>query len=446
MQSREEIENYVSDFGDKVEEILNKSVSSFPPYTPNYSQFYLDIGELLQPVSEYCDEAFHNGDINEMELFAFTQQILAAKKYELWKGLQNVENHNQVQIKSWCKFKMLLGYFSQANPGGKDTLVKLADLEYQFSQETDVEQQNNLFTKITELLGESSTADYLRAKIALDNNNLEEALNYANQGRKKFPGNTPLIKLRSEILRKLDEENITEGIKLEPRDKALILERSIINKLSVIRRKLDSKDISVDDFFTFFDSYIQEQSQSFDLEKYKSIAIANLTGASKSNAEVIHFLATAEYLLEKHPLLLDHAPTAVEFCKALEVALKTSIFAVFKNSNGATVANIANPSTREGNLVKYCAGVKELTLGEMAFVFQILNLTKNVRYKKEPALRDFKTFIQNQFNSTVFDSLKALLNNNNVSRYRNGAAHTSAFAKSRAEETKVWCYSAINLL
>jgi len=244
----------------------------------------------------------------------------------------------------------------------------------------------------------------------------------------------------------MDEENITEGIKLEPRDKALILEHKIINELSAVRRKLDSEGISVDDFFTFIDSYIQEQSQGFDLEKYKSTAIANLTGASKSNVEVIHFLATAEYLLEKHPLLLDHAPTAVEFCKALEVALKTSIFAVFKNSNGATVANIANPSAREKNLVKYCAGVKELTLGEMAFVFQILNLTTNARYRNEPALRDFKTFIQNQFNSTVFDSLKALLNNSNVSRYRNGAAHTSAFAKSRAEETKVWCYSAINLL
>ncbi|MGI8469859.1 MAG: hypothetical protein ACR2N3_15570 [Pyrinomonadaceae bacterium] len=446
MQSREEVENYISDIEVKIEEILNENISLVAPYTPNYSQFYLNVGELLRPVCEYCDEAFHNGDVNEMELFAFTQQILATKKYELWKGLQNIENHNQEQIKSLQKFKMLFGYFSAANPGGKDTIVKLADLEYQFSQETDVEQQDNLFTKITELIGESSTADYLRAKTALEENDLEEALNYANQGRKKFPGNTPLIKLRSEILRKMDEENITEGVRLEPRDKSLIFEHKVINELSAIRRKLDSEDISVDDFFTSIDSYIQEQSQSFDLEKYKGIATTNLNGFGKSSEEVIHFLATAEYLLEKHPLLLDHAPTAVEFCKALEVALKESIFAVFKNNNGVAVATIINPSTREKNLVKYCAGARELTLGEMAFVFQILSLNSNATYRNEPALRNFKTFIQIRLNSTTFDSLKVLLNNNNVSRYRNGAAHTSAFAKSRAEETKQWCYSAINLL
>ncbi len=443
MQTKEDIEQFISTLNIEIEKILNKNISTEPPYSPNYMQFYDDIGTLLKPVFVYCDREFHEGNVREMALFNQTQQIIAAKKFEAKKQLEKYKNDPKKSLPIFQKFKMLFGYFSNANPGSKNTLVKLADLEYEFSQETDLDIRIKLLEEIVLIIGESSMGDYLQAKDLFDQNNFDEALIFCNEGIKKFPGNTIIRDLKSKVLRRMDEENLIEGIEIDPYDKNLLFEHNIVSGLKNLREKIDSKDISAEDFFVTANAYIQEKIQGFDLTKYEQIANVNLNGNTINN-EVLHFLATAEYLLEKHPLLLDHAPIAVEFCKALEEALKKAIFSVFNAQYGSIVGSVTNPTRRENNLVKYCAGTREFTLGEMAFVFQIMNLNNN--YGNELGLRKFKEFITNRLNTNTFNVLKHLLSKHNVDNYRNGAAHTSTFDKTKAVATKNWCYSIIELL
>ena len=443
MQTKKEIENHISNINEKLEHILNKNISRIAPYTPNYAQFYADIEQLLMPVFVYCDKEFHNGNVNEMALFNQTQQKLAAKKFEIKKKLKENQNNLKIAVPLSQKFKLLFAYFSNNSSEVKNSLVTLADLEYELSQETNPEKQNILLDEIALVIGESSMGDYIKAKFLFDQNDFDEALSFCNNGIKKFPGNTIIRTLKSETLRRMDEENLLEGIEIDPQDKRLLFEQNIASGLKTFREKIDSKEISPEDFFVLANAYIQEKTRGFDSTEYEQIAITNLNG-NKISDEVLHFLATAEYLLEKHPLLLDHAPTAIEFCKALEEALKKSIFSVFVSQYGAIVSNIVDPKKREINIVKYCAGIKEITLGEMAFVFQNMNLTQN--YRNELGLRKFKDFIINNLNVNIFNSLKNLLSKNNVDIYRNGAAHTLAFDKAKAEATKNWCYSVIKLL
>lgn len=443
MYSRKEIHQQLDEMEVKLVTILDQNTSDKPPYTPDYANFDFNIRDLLLPIMEYCDDEFHKGNVTETNLFSRSQKIIAAQKYDLEKQLKTIEEDDPNAIKLLGKFKLLCHYFTQGSKSGMKSVLELADLEYRREQEENLDKQTELFEETLKIHDDSSTGDYLRAKLAMDNGDLEEALKYVNRGIEKLPENTPLYILRSDIYQRMSEQSINDGIKIEPRDTTLQSEQKILNELNMLRGKISAGEISEDEFFTSYDSYLQEQYKNLDLNNYNKIVESNLTRSNALLTNVRHFLATGEYLLEKIPDALDHAPTAIEFCKALEVDLKESIFVLFKNHSGRAVS-LDSPTRRESFLFNYCAGTGELTLGNMAYVLQILN--PNASYGSDQVLKKFKSFIQSEVGLTTFNNLKAALTQNKINRYRNGAAHTSAFSKIKAEETRQWCYSIINLL
>lgn len=136
---------------------------------------------------------------------------------------------------------------------------------------------------------------------------------------------------------------------------------------------------------------------------------------SDIDSDAIQTLAMAECLFSGLApcVTADYAPVCLEYCRALEIQLNSSIFTPFKNSY-----NVAQLSERNRNYEKLNNN-RELTLGECIYVLEKCNAPHHATTEMYNYIKNNIKQYQNLF-ALCTDSLKQI----NVS-VRRKAAHTS---------------------
>jgi len=150
---------------------------------------------------------------------------------------------------------------------------------------------------------------------------------------------------------------------------------------------------------------------------------AEIAGWETLPAKVRTFLITGELLLE-HDNLPDYSGVVISFGKAAETLLNERIFIPFRQSH------TANDCANE-HLQKFMRGSKTLSLGSIAIV---------LASSDEPALRAFVRRRYPQADHTILarDRLLALLTQDQIDRYRNGAAHDAELSLDDARAARAW--------
>lgn len=136
---------------------------------------------------------------------------------------------------------------------------------------------------------------------------------------------------------------------------------------------------------------------------------------SDIDSDAIQTLAMAECLFSglSPCVTADYAPVCLEYCRALEIQLNSSIFTPFKNSH-----NIAQLSVRNWNYEKL-NNDRELTLGECIYMLEKCSASHHPTTELYNYIKNNIKQYQNLFELST-DSLKQI----NVS-VRRKAAHTS---------------------
>lgn len=150
---------------------------------------------------------------------------------------------------------------------------------------------------------------------------------------------------------------------------------------------------------------------------------AEIAGWDSLSDRVRKFLMTGELTLERNNLP-DYSGVVISFGKAAETLLNERIFIPFRQSY--TAHDCANE-----HLQKFMRGSKTLSLGSIAIV---------LASSDEPALRAFVRRRYPQADHTILarDRLLALLTQDQIDRYRNGAAHDAELSLDDARAARAW--------
>ena len=261
----------------------------------------------------------------------------------------------------------------------------------------------------------------------------------------KFPGNTPTYKLKADIHQAIARKTLEEGLQKEPRDQTLRLAFDIEGQLWKLREKCANGLLDLETAVDHLERLIQEEikNKGVDLKPYEEEVKKSIQSFKALQPRTIKFLCTGEFILTNLPKLLDYAPSAIAFCKALENELYECLFKPFKLGILKNTPKVA--SVKKEPLLEFIYKDKKLTLGNMAMLFQFLRSKKKMKEIK--LLYKLKNFID-AFSRPefLFDEMRPVFTPENVNRYRNSAAHLSEFTLKKSQETKTWCYQLLNSL
>jgi hypothetical protein len=430
-------ENYLQSVDEQLDELLEDCLSSGrAPYTPDYHTFYNRTFVLMKPIFDYYDgESLKGHILNNKVLWDFIIKF-ASKKQNIFNQLRNVVDYNPEQIKLLEKLKMLLGFFSRHPQSTAELKVfyKLIENQVAYIDDTDPEKRKKLFAEIKNAV----------TTLGGEEKDFTDVLRLTDMSFSKFPTLTSLHKIKEDIYLKLIEASMQLRIDANPDDLILQSEKRFLDTLHRTREKLHNNEISEDDFFSSYHAFFEEEYKDLDLDFYERLVTSNIVANQVLDRNVIHFLAIGEYLIERLNPNVDHSPVVVEFGKALEVHLLTSIFEKFKNSLVVPFFPPPAPTDRnELSLQKFCNEGWFLTLGNIKHIIEKIDL--NDLYATRPVYESFKDFVQNQMGVNTLASLRLHLTQDKIDRYRNDAAHTSRISRITAQEAKLWSYSIINL-
>lgn len=448
---REEIVELLNQLPSKIEALLKKCARVKPPYVPNYYEFTIGAIELLRPFFEYADAMFHAGCYSDV--FRLAVRVFAAKKMERECRLKKIKQkprwyENVEAIETFMQFKLLFHFFRYAEEEYPGNVFRLFDLEYRFEMEKDPEARKKLIEEALEIFGQTSTYFYFQALLEKDKGNLDKALRFCEQAISRFPGNTPVYKLKAEILQIKAQRALEEGLQQEPRDKVLLVARKIENSLWKLRKKCTEGLLDLEEVIEHLEQIIEEEikRQDIDLQSYeeevkKSLRLTDIAPAT------MKFLCTGEFLLTKLFRPLDYAASVVEFCKAVENEMYERLFKPFKSWCLKNLPSETVEYDKTHRLFDFIYRDKKFTLGEMAMIFQFLRSSKLC--KKEKLLEEFRKFISSFIQTEILfceNGIASIFTPDKVQTYRNSAAHLSEFTLEKAEKAKKWCYQVLNLL
>lgn len=450
--SREGIVRLMGQLPSKVECLLRDCVGTAPYFIPNYATFNSKGSELLKPFFEYSDMMFHAG--NYSEVFRSAVRIFAAKKMEyehfLRKKSKQIEESDGAKIfGTFMRFKLLLDFFGYTESEFPSNMFRIFDLEYRFENEKDPIERQEFLESISKLVKESSTALFVQALLALNEGDLDRALALCNEAFKKFPGNTPVYRLKADVLQAIANKTIEEGLKQEPKDRALRLARDIEHRLWKLRKECAKGIVDPEVAIETLERLVQDKikREGIELKIYEREVEKCLQSTEVAQPRSIRFLCTGEFLLIHLHTRLDYAPSAIEFCKAVENELCEHVFNPFKSWCLKNIPNTRDITEKSEPLFRFVYEGKSFTLGSMAIVLRLLRRRKLLR--KNKLLRELRNLIDS-FPQPEFllgtNGVQTVLTPQTVNRYRNSAAHLSEFTLEKALETKKWCYQILNLL
>ena len=156
------------------------------------------------------------------------------------------------------------------------------------------------------------------------------------------------------------------------------------------------------------------------------------------------FLVTALFTLETLQDGLDFSFVSLGAWKAIELELAAQIFAPFKlwfvARHPVVTEAVASDcqNSKSARLASFLKGTKDMALGEMQWNLNLL-ATSEKTIKSSLCLQELKAFVTDYFEMPEFflspTEIIELLSQQNIDRYRNGAAHTTLFSRARAEES-----------
>lgn len=449
MPSRKEIARLLNRLPSEIDALLKRCAQPTPPNVPDYLTFSLEAINLLEPFFLYSDAAFHARSYSGV--FHSALRLFAAKKMKYERFLrgskQQLQRETREAIDAVMRFKLLLSFFEYTERKYPGNMSQLADLEYRVEHEKDPRMHQELLEEISRIVGESSTGLHAQALLALDESDLDGALALCEKAIERFPGNTPVYKLKASILQAIAKKTIEEGLQKEPKDQTLQLTLDIENRLWKLRESCSNGLLDPEAAIERLERLVQEEvkQKKIELEPYREEVMKSLQSTRTIRPRTMKFLCTAEFLLTELHKSLDHAPSAIEFCKALESELHEHLFRPFKSWCLENLSKGENVDDEP--LLEFVYRDKKLTLGGMAMIFQFLPREK--RLKKTKLLRELKNFVDS-FPRPEFllgmHGMRPIFTPENVSIYRNSAAHLSEFTLKKARETKRWCYELLNLL
>jgi len=437
----------------KLEHLLEECVGTAPHFVPDYVTFKLKAAELLKPFLKYSDAMFHAGSYSDAWWAA--ERLFSAKKMEyerlLRKSRQQLQSGDAKAIDTFMRFKLLVSFFGYTEQEYPDNMNHLVDLEYRLENEKDPDKRQELLEWISKIVEKSSTGLCAQALLALNDGDLDRALTLCEQAIKKFPENTIAYKLKHDIHQAIARRTIEEGLRREPRDRVLRLAREIENQLWKIREKCANGLLDTEVAIGHLERLVQEkiEQEGIELELYKKEVEKSLKATEAIQTRTMKFLCTGEFLLSQLPQQLDYAPSAIEFCKAIENELYERLFKPFKSWCLENLPDMQPVHvTKEANsLFKFIYANKRITLGEMAMILQFLGSRK--RLKENKLFQMLKNFFKRLFRLEFLlgtDGTRSVLTPKTVNMYRNSAAHLSEFALKKAQDTKRWCYQILKLL
>lgn len=452
--SREEIIKLMDELPSKIEYLLRECVGRTSYFIPDYATFNMKATELLKPFFEYSDAMFHAGIYSDV--FRSAVRVFAAKKMEyerrLPKSEQQLQKGDKAEaIDSFMRFKLLFSFFGYTEQEYLGGTFQIFDLEYRLDNEKDPHKRRELLEDISKIVEESSTGLYAQALVALNEGDLDRALALCEQAIEKFPGNTPVYKLKADILQAIAKKTIEEGLQQEPRDQMLLFARDLENRLWELRENYANGRIDLETVIKTLEQSIQKRflEKGIKLRPYEQKVKESLLSTAVVKPKTMTLLCTGEFLLSNLLESLDYAASAIEFCKAVENELLEKVFKLFRAWCRKNLAKVAPPSKESREYVLYGCVYKnkEFTLGSMAMLFQFLGSKKALQKCK--LIQELKKVI-NLFPEPDLllgpTSIRSILTPEAVNNYRNSSAHLSVFTSEKAKETKSWCYKILNLL
>jgi hypothetical protein len=354
-------------------------------------------------------------------------------------------NHSKA-IQLYCPYKLLMHWFGYTE-SGKDKIRAMSDLEYRAMKTKNLQKKALLYKEIDDIYGCTGSACYDKAIELVNTGNLETALAECNEGIKRSPESIHLYSLKAKILAAMSETAISEGLKVEPKDTQLLSDRLINNKLHELRSRFSIGEVDADTFIKFLEKTVSGNisDELPEKGKYQDKVKSLFPNYEQLQEESIILLITGEYLLDRTPGGLDYAPSAVEFCKAVEIELEQRLLLPFKIAYRSRICKDLPKTKVNSGFCDFCIKGKSMTLGGLAFILQVV--TSKSKNEGDDLLKLFADNLMSQPEYEAIletNGLRGLLTPYNVDKYRNGAAHVSVFPKERAEATQKWCYAVLN--
>lgn len=452
--SRDEIARSMNQLPSKLEHLLEECVGTAPYFVPDYVTFKLKAAELVKLFSKYSDAMFHAGSYSDAWRAAV--RVFAAKKMEYerllsGKSEQDLQSGDAEAIDVFMRFKLLFGFFGYTEQEYPGNMNQLVDLEYRLENERDPDKREELLEEFSKIVEKSSTGLCTQALLALNDGDLDRAATLCEQAIEKFPDNTIAYKLKHDVHQAIARKTIEEGLRREPRDRVLRLASEIEDQLWKVREKCANGLLDPEVAIRHLERLVQEkiEQEGIELELYKKEVEKSLKATEVIQPRTMKFLCTGEFLLSQLHKPLDYAPSAIEFCKAIENELHDRLFKPFKSWCLKNLPDLQATHVRKeaSRLFEFIYKDKRIALGEMTMIFQFLGSRK--RLKENKLFQMLKNFIERLFRPEFLlgtDGTRSVLTPKTVNMYRNSAAHLSEFDLKKAQDTKRWCYKILNLL
>jgi hypothetical protein len=432
----------------KILKLLDEHAEMDAPYTPNYVGFSEDLGQLIEPIICYVDAAFHQGASDPGPFLSFVN-IVAELKLETqrnWtRASQKLGSNHRRSIRYYGHFKLLMWWFGY---GGESPWSKLQiyDLLYQIEQSEDSREKESLIAQLKEIAEGTSTASYLAAFEAFEDGDFSRALAECEDSIKRFPENTPAYQLKSRILSAMATEALQSGLAREPKDAGLKDALALDLSIKQLRTRFRAGSLSFDAFASEIEKFCSRIAgeHADDLATYAIGIESTLPGLSAFPSDVTTFLCTGEYLLDRLPTQYDHAAAAIEFCKAVEVAVFHRVFYPFRE--GISAENLSQfPMTDDNKkLLKFCTGRFKLTLGDMTYLIQISNSRR--KKAEDPLIAALDVHLCRLGSGNFGAILRDTLKDEHIQKYRNSAAHDGVYSLQTAKEASMWAYGCLHIL
>jgi hypothetical protein len=420
---------------------------------PDYFRFLAEIAEYLEPIRRYADAEYHKGNPAAMQLLDEVWEQLSARKLRDQRQMERLSGKRdrssiRKRARAFRRWKLVgkyYGYFEADTDSKKHTIT---DLEYRLKHETNLEKRAALELEIKEVLSLYGSEDLMEAMRLRRAGKLEEALRVVDRGLAKWEESTDLHHFKSQLYSELAARSAQQGLNAEPSDVALRAQASILDASSRLREDLIARGTAPEEILVEIEALTAGAAAEFDLKSVQAQALANLAPGIELPEDVHHFLFTGEFLAKQSSTGFDYSAIAVQFSKAVEVALEITIFRRWRAARRA--GNTGEPcDATDGKLRAlslYLKAERKLTLGEMRFYLEFARKSDATR-RREPILDSLSSFLESTANNGArLDELLENLTQNNIDWFRNGAAHGTRFDRSRALETREWSYRLLNII